>query len=195
MPQKTPINLAAWQWALIGSGCTLLLSSAAYGVSNLISNSQGSGAISKNSPIQSKSSDANISPPASNYSDGNISPSASNTSDKVVQNFSNIPIAGTWLIKTIPDNKTIEVVVTNDGRVIVPDPTNASRAIEGATNIRRISSNTNATSSGFIASIAGTWLFEMQETTPNNEPIQAIISIDGIRPLAELKINPEQRKF
>jgi hypothetical protein len=170
MAKKPPINLAAWQWALIGSGSTLLLASAAYGAFNLISNPQGSGGISKNSPTQIKSADPNI------------SPTASNASEKVSQNFSNIPVAGTWLIKTTltygtngVKKDTFEVVITNDGRVILPDLNDSSRGIESATNIRRISTNTNVISSDVIAAIAGTWVFEV-----NNESIRAVISNDGV---------------
>jgi len=180
MSQKPPVDLAIWQWALIGSGCTLLLASAAYGAFNFITNSQNSGTISKNSLIQGKSADTKASPSLSSNSDAaNISATASNTSDKVAQNPANNPIAGTWLFKTssaINGKDTFEVVITNDGRLITPDANNSSRGIEGAVNIRAASPNTN--SSDAISAVSGTLLFNMPGVDPN-ATLQAVITSDG----------------
>ena len=182
MSRKPPVDLAIWQWALIGSGCTLLLASAAYGAFNLITNSQSSGTISKNTPVQIKSADVKTSPSLSGNSDTNVAPTVSNTSDKVAQNPANNSIAGTWLFKTssaINGKDTFEVVITNDSRLIMPDAYDSSRGIEGAANIRTTSANSNARSSDAISAVAGTWLFDWQGVEPNGT-FQAIIASDGV---------------
>ncbi|GBO53159.1 hypothetical protein APA_1067 [Pseudanabaena sp. lw0831] len=162
MSQKPPINIAIWQWALIGAGSTIVLVLAAYGAFNLIGNSKGLVTTSASSTHQNKNSDAN-------------SQSTTNKSFQS-QSVSNNLIAGTWLIDIAGRN--IEVVITNDGRVIVPDPKNSSRAIEGGINIKKISSNNYSSLNGF-SPLVGTWSFEMQAIGSNFETIQAVITNDG----------------
>jgi hypothetical protein len=174
MSQKPPVNLAIWQWALIGSGATLVLSLVVYVVFNLISSPKSSAVTSSNST------------PLNNVSTSNPVSTASNNSVIITQvnvNDSISSIAGTWLVEPIGRNaynESIQVVITNDGRVIVPDPTNSSRLIEGPKVIRKISSTNNLLSGNIINSMRGTWLIEGMNRTPTNEPIQVIITNDGL---------------
>ncbi|MEA5476960.1 type IV pilin-like G/H family protein [Pseudanabaena galeata UHCC 0370] len=167
MPQKSPTKFVVWQWALISFGSALVLAIASYGAFNLIGNSQGSNTTSKSLALQNKNSDANTQSTSNNMSD--------NVSQNVVDNS----IVGTWLIdnSSYPSG-TVEIIITNDGRVIVPDPKNPSRAIEGAINIKKISSDNSAVSGSF-SSIAGTWSIEMQTVSPRYDILRAVITNDG----------------
>ena len=135
MSRKSPNDFALWQWVLIGSVATLILSLAGYGVFSLMNNPKGLSANNNNnvSP-QSKSPDANFSsPPNNSPNDG--SPSVLNA-----------PISGTWLVEGTgfnTGNQPIEVVITNEGKLILIDPISPSTAIEIIKLIKKISDSTS----------------------------------------------------